>query len=86
MPVAFLLDQGSHTTRLFPVEVESGGSSSRTVATTLPGSCRLQVRRQGKGKAIAIAETGPSTNQVEIDPPIIINEGDLYKLELCQGR
>jgi len=45
---------------------------------TLPGNCRLRIRKNGRDKAIVVALT---ELPVQLDPLIIIAQEDTYKLE-----
>ena len=47
---------------------------------SLPGNCRLRVRRNGKDKAIVAAITDIPINSEE--PIVVINQGDTYKMDL----
>jgi len=50
---------------------------------TLPGNCRLRIRKNGRDKAIVVAIT---EMPVQLDMPIIINQGDTYKLEPIKNQ
>jgi len=46
--------------------------------TSLPGNCRLRIRKNGRGKAIVAAI---ALLPIQLNPPIVIKQGDTYKLE-----
>jgi len=50
---------------------------------TLPGNCRLRIRKNGRDKAIVAAIT---EMPVQLDSPITINQGDTYKLEPIKNQ
>jgi len=53
---------------------------------SLPGNRRLRIRKNGRGKAIVAAITNQFIDIIHLDPPIIINQGDTYKLEQWRKR
>lgn len=61
------------------------GSFPLTSMPMVPGGCRLRIRYGGKGIAHTMGETQPGETMT-FNTPIIVREGDHYKVELKHLR